>query len=314
LSLDADGADDAVPAALFITNDFAPLGAQMNRLGLDGQTMFGMPPVEHITLAADLDCGHISIGLGPVPWKLDRFPDWSLRDNTGLRREMVAAMRDRGVVFAQGEGCIVRAGLDVRNYAGDLDLFAELGAVQISTVTMEPDASRAQAQLALLAELADQRGMELTLEFAPPHSINTFEKALSAIRSIAKPNVRLTIDAMHFFRSGGSVDQLALAGGSCIGHVQLCDVPLSATTDDYYQEACFGRRLPGEGDLPLRALLAALPKDVRVGLEIPMLARISAEASLEALVARAVALARELLAADTHSRLAASSNDVEPAP
>jgi len=125
--------------------------------------------------------------------------------------------------------------------------------------------------------MADQRGMGLTLEFAQPHSINTFEKALSAVRIIAKPNVRLTIDAMHFFRSGGSVDQLALAGGGCIGHVQLCDVPLSPTMDDYYQEACFERMLPGEGDLPLLALLAVVPKDVRVGLEIPMQARIGTE-------------------------------------
>jgi hypothetical protein len=176
---------------------------QMNRLGIDGQTVFGMPPIEHIMLASDLECGHISTGLGPVPWKLQRFPQWSLRDNSALRREMTALMRDRGVVFAQGDGCIIRSEFEVRNYASDLDLFAELGALQISTVAMEPDASRAQAQLALLAEMADQRGMGLTLEFAPPHSINTFEKALSAIRIIAKPNVRLTIDAMHFFRSGG---------------------------------------------------------------------------------------------------------------
>jgi sugar phosphate isomerase/epimerase len=277
----------------------------MTRLGLDGQTMFGMPPVEHVMLAADLGCGHISIGLGPVPWKLERFPNWSLRANPVLRREMVAAMRDRDVVFAQAEGCIVRAELDVNAYASDLDLFAELGALQVTTVAMEPDASRAQSQLALLAELAEQRGMGLNLEFAPPHSINTFEKALSAVRCIAKPNVRLTIDAMHFFRSGGSVDQLAGAGGACVGYMQLCDVPLSPTIDDYYQEACFSRRLPGEGGLPLGALLSAVPKDVRVGLEIPMQARIGTEASLEALVGRAVKLARDLLTADDHSRAAA---------
>jgi sugar phosphate isomerase/epimerase len=274
---------------------------QMNRLGLDSQTVFGMPPIEHIMLASDLECGHISTGLIPVPWKLQRFPQWSLRDNIVLRREMIAVLRDRGVVFAQGDGCIIRSEVEVRNYASDLDLFAELGALQISTVAMEPDASRAQAQLALLAEMADERGMGLTLEFAPPHSINTFEKALSAIRIIAKPNVRLTIDAMHFFRSGGSVDQLALAGGGCVGHVQLCDVPLSPTIDDYYQEACFERRRPGEGDLPLLAMLAVVPKDVRIGLEIPMQARIATEGSLEALVARAVALARDLLAADAQS-------------
>jgi sugar phosphate isomerase/epimerase len=268
----------------------------MNRLGLDGQTMFGMPPVEHILLAGNLGCGHISSGLAPVPWKLDRFPHWSLRDDAGLRQDMKAALRERGVAFAQGEGCIVRAGRDVRDYAGDLDLFAELGARQISTVAMEPDAARAQAQLALLAELVAQRGMDLTLEFAPPHSINTFATALAAVRGIAGPAVRLTIDAMHFFRSGGSIEQLVLAGGDCIGHVQLCDAPmLPTTTDDYYQEACFRRELPGDGELPLRALLAALPRDVRVGLEIPMRGQIDAAGSLELLVARAVMLAKGLL-------------------
>jgi sugar phosphate isomerase/epimerase len=282
----------------------------MSRLGLDGQTMFGMPPTEHVQLAAHLGCGHVSMGLCPVPWKLERFPNWSLRTSASLRRETVAAMRDTGVVFAQGEGCIVRAGIEVESYAADLDLFAELGALQISTVAMDPDASRARTQLALLAEMAGQRGLGLTLEFAPPHSINTFEKALSAIRGIATPNVRLTIDAMHFFRSGGSINQLESAGAECVGHVQLCDVPLSPTIEDYYQEACFARRLPGEGNLPLRALLSAVPKDARIGLEIPMQARVDVEASLEFLVGRAVKLARDLLAADAGICVPASVSEV----
>jgi hypothetical protein len=28
------------------------------RFGIDVQTIFGMPPVEHVNLAADLGCGH----------------------------------------------------------------------------------------------------------------------------------------------------------------------------------------------------------------------------------------------------------------
>jgi sugar phosphate isomerase/epimerase len=143
--------------------------------------------------------------------------------------------------------------------------------------------------------MAGQRGMQLTLEFAPPHSINTFETALAAIRAIGKSNARLTIDAMHFFRTGGSIDQLAQADGSCIGHVQLCDVPLAARTKEYYQEACFRRLLPGDGELPLRELLTVVPRDIRVGLEIPMQDQIQAGTSLEALVGRAVARARELM-------------------
>jgi sugar phosphate isomerase/epimerase len=149
--------------------------------------------------------------------------------------------------------------------------------------------------------MADQRGMGLTLEFAPPHSINTFEKALAAVRGIAQPNLRLTIDAMHFFRTGGSVGEIARAGGECVGHLQLCDVPLLAPIEDYYQEACFSRGMPGEGELPLRELLSVVPKTVRVGLEIPMQARIGTEASLEVLVERAVRLAQDLLQEDADS-------------
>jgi sugar phosphate isomerase/epimerase len=270
----------------------------MSRLGLDVQTMFGMPPVQHVQFAADHGCGYVSTGLGPVPWKLERFPQWSLREDAGLRRDMAAAMSDRGVALALGEGCIIRAGVDVRSYATDLDLFASLGALQISTVAMEPDVAKAQAQLALLAEMAGQRGMGVVLEFAPPHSINTFAAALSTIRGIAAPNLRLTIDAMHFFRSGGRIEQLEAVDGACIGYVQLCDVPLASAESDYYKEASFGRRLPGKGELPLRALLAAVPDSVPVGLEIPMLAQINAQTSLEMLVAQAVALAGDLLMVD----------------
>lgn len=283
----------------------------MSRLGLDVQTLFGMPPVEHVLLAANLGCGYVSTGLGPVPWKLDRFPHWSLREDAGLRRDMKAVMRDRGVKLALGEGFAIRAGVDVQSYAADLDLLAGLGALQIGTVTMEPDVSKALAQLSVLAEMTGQRGMGLTLEFAPPHSINTFDKALSAIRSIAAHNLRLSIDAMHFFRSGGAIDQLTTAGDACIGYAQLCDVPLVPEKDDYYQEACFGRRLPGEGELPLRAFLAALPKTVPIGLEIPMLAQINAETSLEMLVARAAALAGDLLTADAEACLVTAKGGVD---
>ena len=115
----------------------------MDRLGINTQTLFGMPPVDHVNLAADLGCGHISTGLSPVPWKREQFPDWSLRDDPRLQRELRAALKDRGIAIAFAEGCIVRPQVEVSSYAADLDLFAELGAQGVSTVCMEPDRGRA---------------------------------------------------------------------------------------------------------------------------------------------------------------------------
>jgi sugar phosphate isomerase/epimerase len=267
----------------------------MQRLGIEVQTVFGMPPVEHVSLAADLGCGHISTGLTPLPWKFDCFPAWSLRDDASLRREMIAAMRDRGVSISLAEGFAVRPGVEARNRAADLDLMAELGAEQVSSVCMEPDMARALDQFALLADMTAHRDMGFTIEYAPPHPINSLDKALSVIRDIAKPNVRLVIDAMHFFRSGGTLDELALVDPHLIGYAQLCDVPISPADDDYYKEACFERRIPGQGELPLNDLIAMLPADIILGLEIPMRAQAKEGAELRAVVDRAVQAGRHLL-------------------
>src|SRR5262249_39412744 len=150
--------------------------------------------------------------------------------------------------------------------------------------------ARGQDQLALLAAMAHERGMELTLEFAPPHPItNTLSTALAAIRQIDKPGVRLVIDAMHFFRSGGSAAELRAVAADDIGYVQLCDVPRVARIDEYYKEACFARLAPGDGELPLRELVAALPAHVLIGLEVPMLAEAEAGHDLHTIMGRAVA-------------------------
>ena len=267
----------------------------MSRLGIDMQTVFGLPPVEHVELAAHLGCSHISTGLAPVPWQFKRFPAWSLHDPK-TRRDMKAAMRDLDVTLSVVEGFAVRPQGDAQDRAADLDLAAELGAERASTVCMEPDKARGLDQLAILAELTAQRGMRLTLEFAPPHAINTLEGAVSAIQTIGSPNIRLCIDAMHFFRSGATIARLASLDPKLIGYAQLCDAPKIGDGGEYYQEACFNRKCPGEGELPLGDLLRALPDDLPIGIEAPMLAEVEAEGGVRKTTARLVAASRHLSA------------------
>jgi len=264
-------------------------------LGIDSQTLFGMPPVEHVVLAADLECTHVSFGFHALPWKLDGFPAWSLRENPALRRELRAAMSDRGVSIALAEGFIVRPGSEIRDRTGDMDLFAELGAANASTVSMDPDYPRALDQLAALAEMAAERGMGVVLEFAPPHPINSLAGALRAIEQIAMPNAGVVIDAMHFFRSGGTVDDLAAVDPALLRYAQLCDAPLNVSNDDYLNEACFNRMSPGTGDLPLRSLIDALPDNIPFGLEAPMLAAVKDSPGVRQVVEELVRRSRALL-------------------
>ncbi|RYD21412.1 MAG: sugar phosphate isomerase/epimerase, partial [Spirochaetia bacterium] len=195
------------------------------RLGIDSQTVFGMPPLEQIALAAELGCGHVSLARMPPPWKLDRFPAWSLQDDLVLRRETKAALRDTGMVLALGEGFVIRS--QIRDWAPEFDLMAELGARAVASVCMEPDTGRALDQLGFLSMMAAERDMLLFFEFAPPHTFNTLASAISAISVIDQPNVRLLLDAMHFFRTGSTIGELSAIDPKTIGHLQLSDAPLS---------------------------------------------------------------------------------------
>lgn len=272
----------------------------MNRLGIEMLTLLGMPPVEHVLLAAELGCVSISTGLSSLP--LARFgyadftpyPAWSLENDAVLRREMKAALRDSGVHISLAEGFGARAGLDLRDRAAALDIVAELGARRVNAVSMEPDVTRTFDQLAVLAEMVNARGMRFSVEFAPPNAINTLAGAVAVIDHIGRDRCQVLLDAMHFFRSGSTLDDLTKLDRSLIGYAQLCDAPRISRGESYMQEAMFARLVPGAGELPLREWIAALPADVPIGLEVPMIAELQAGVRPRDHAARVVAAARNL--------------------
>jgi sugar phosphate isomerase/epimerase len=267
----------------------------MQRLGIDLLSTFGMPPVRYIALAADLGCGHITTGLGPLPFNPCGFPAWSLRADPALRRETLAAMRDRGVAISVGAGFSLKPHADVRDLAADMDLMCELGACQLGTVGMDRDLPRSFDQFAILVQMAGARGMEVVLDYAPHQAINTLDAACAALRHTGSPLALLSIDAMHFFRAGGTIADLAALDPALIGYAQLCDVPLEPRYADYGHEAMFDRLVPGDGELPLAEFAAALPRAVLLGIEVPMRSEVERGVCLRTSLGRAVAACRELL-------------------
>jgi sugar phosphate isomerase/epimerase len=246
---------------------------QANALSIDFISVFGLPPVQFIALAAELGCRHISVALTPMPANPHRYPVWSLRDDSRLRADTVLALRECGVTISLGEGFLVRPNTEVRDAAADLDHMRELGVSTVNILTLEPDRSRGMDQLAVFADMAAARGMQVTLEFLPGLPIGELSSAVAVVRDLGKPNFRILLDAMHVFRSGAQVADIAALDPAMIGYAQLCDVPRVSQSANYADEARYERLPPGEGELPLREFIRALPRDVIVGLEIPMLAR-----------------------------------------
>jgi sugar phosphate isomerase/epimerase len=269
----------------------------MDRLGIEMLCVFGMPPIEYVGLTADLGCRYITTGLDGFVLKQLGYQPFSLRDDAQLRRDLLAAMDDRGVSISLGEGLLIAPGVDVRSYTADLDIMAELGIPRINTVSLEADRARTFDELAVLTGLAADRGLLTSVEPVPGLAIADLPTAMAAVEHVGRDEISLLIDTMHVARSGAGADDLRSLPAERIGHIQLCDVPLRSTGQyNYAEEAMFHRMAPGEGELPLAEMLAALPSDRVVGLEVPMLSRAEAGVSAYDRLLPGVENSRALLA------------------
>jgi sugar phosphate isomerase/epimerase len=269
----------------------------MNPIGIELISVFGLGPVDFVHVAADLGVQHISTGLMQGPINPEGYPPFSLVEDKPLRRAMIDAMRERGISISLGEGMTVREGLDVRTRAPELDIMAELGVTRINTVSLDPDLSRTFDTFAAMAEMAAERGMETTTEFAPGLTVADLPTALRAVAHVARPDFRLLIDTMHFSRTGSTPADLATIDTDLIAYVQLCDAPLAMDPATYMQESMTERLPPGAGELPLREILALVPRDRVVALEIPQLSLAKAGLDARARLAPVVAAAQAMLAA-----------------
>jgi sugar phosphate isomerase/epimerase len=248
-------------------------------VGIERLCVFGMPPLAFIELAASLDCRYIGIGLEAMRYYNPHdYPDWSFKNNPQLRREIKTALHDFGVEISLFEGFGIRPEMNVRDFNADLDIVFELGGKRINLVSIDRDAQRTFDGFALVAEMASERGIEVVSEIgAPP--LSNLKQAHAAMQHIAHENFKLLIDTMHFFRRGSDINDLAAIDINAIGYVQLCDAPLTSTYSSYMEEALHERMIPGEGELPLRELLAKLPSDLIYSVEIPQ--RPLAEAGMQ---------------------------------
>jgi len=264
----------------------------MRRLGIDCLSIFGLPPVPFVQLAADLGCDFITLGL-PVTYNPEDYPPYSLAD-PALQRELKAALRESGIALQVGEGYFLRSGLDMSAFAASLDTMAELGALFVNTLSVDPDLPRSLDQFSLFAEMAAARGMRSSLEFIPGSTLPNVAAGVAALRQVDRPDMKLVIDMMHLGRSGGTTADLPAIDPELIGYIQLCDCRIEPVNQVH--ETMYERMAPGTGELPLHDILAALPRDIPVGVEIPQRSLSEAGLGPRERLTPCIAAARALLA------------------
>ncbi len=113
------------------------------------------------------------------------------------------------------------------------------------------------AGFAALCDRAAERGLHVTLEFLPWSDVPDVATAWQIVETAGRPNGGLCFDTWHWFRGNRALEPLQRVPGERIRALQINDAP-ETSSDDLVTETIDDRRLPGEGDIPLAAVLKEL--------------------------------------------------------
>ncbi|MET7241853.1 TIM barrel protein [Methylobacterium sp. EM32] len=260
-------------------------------LGLAHFTCIGVPPVDLVRLAGRTGCASVGLRLSPA---FPGAPFYELPTGTDAFRAMRRALADEGMRVHDIEFITIGEDFVPASLSGILEAAAGLGARRLSVCGDDPDRSRLVARFAELCDLAAGFGMGVDLECMAWRRVASLPDAVGVVEAAARPNGGVLVDALHLSRTGGSPEDVRAVPPGLIRHAQLCDAPAARprSTDAVIQEARAGRLPPGEGALPLGALIAALPHTASLSIEVPITGTVSPEAHVRA----NLAAARRLLA------------------
>ncbi|WP_158817774.1 sugar phosphate isomerase/epimerase [Methylocapsa sp. S129] len=245
-------------------------------LGIAHFTTINVEPASFVEMAARV--GYAAVGLRLYP-AFPGAPFYEIAPGSALIRDMRARLAGAGLTVYDIEFVTIDAGFEPESLKPVLESAAELGARRLSLCGDDPDRSRLIANFAALCDLAAPFGMGVDLEGMAWRKVASFLDAVRIVTAADRPNGGALVDALHLARTGGSPADVRSASASLIRSAQLCDAPATRppTETAIIQEARSGRLPPGEGDLPLRELLAALPETVVLSVEVPIAGETSPE-------------------------------------
>lgn len=244
------------------------LSATPPPLGLAHFTVLDVPPLELVSLAARVGYAFIGLRLHPA---FPGSPYYEMPRGGRELREMRHRLSAEGMHVHDIEFVTIGEDFAPARLAPMLESASELGARRLNVCGDDPDRGRLVASFAELCDLAAGFGMGVDLECMAWRRVATFPAALDIIEAAGRPNGGALVDALHLSRTGGSPSDLRAAPAGRIRSAQLCDAPAErpTTAAAIVEEARSGRLPPGQGQLPLCELLAALPDDAAISVEVP---------------------------------------------
>lgn len=265
-------------------------------VALSALTVLPCSPLELIDAAAEAGFTHSGLRITQA-----MEGDVDVLGDPALMARIATHLRDTGITPLDLE--LTRIGPETEPAdAETLFAFGQTIGAGFVTITAEgntpwsPDEeSESLRRLDRLAALAERYSMRLSLEFMPYRAITDIAHATRILRTVGSSAIGLCVDALHLQRSGGSPTDVAQLDPALLAVVQVCDAPITRREGlSLAREARSDRLFPGDGELPLVALIAAVPPEVPLSIEVPLRDRAGcttrelarrAHASMSALVA-----------------------------
>jgi sugar phosphate isomerase/epimerase len=239
------------------------------QFGLAPLGFLDLPPPQLIALAAEAGFASVNLRTAPALPGGAAFP---MRAGDDLVRACRRRLADTGISVRTIEQVGLGRTTKVASLRHLLEAGAELGASRMLCSGDDPDLSLLADRFAEVCQLAGQFGMAVDLEFMPFRALKTLTDAAAVVAASGAENGWVCLDALHLFRSGGSIASLSAVDPARLGPLQLCDAPGEAPDPKGLAEEARQRRLlPGRGELALAELVAAYPDGRPIDAEIPMM-------------------------------------------
>lgn len=231
--------------------------------------MLDATPPEMIRAAAAAGFTGVGIRLQPTMVGEQQHP---MLGDSPMMRDCLALLDQTGLNVLDIETFWLRPDTDPRTFAPAFESAARLGAHSLQVASADDDFARTKDNFAAVAEMAGRLKLRAEFEYMAISKVTSLARALEVIGHAGGTNVGILVDTLHIARCGTPIVELAALRPDQVHVFQLCDALRKApeTIDAAFEEARFGRLLPGDGELPLADCWAALPGAPHVSVEVPL--------------------------------------------
>ena len=225
-------------------------------------------PAQALQTAAQTGYAYVGLRLWP---NAPGAPQQHLLGQPQALREALAVQAATGVGVFDLEIIRINAEFDPHTWDALYDVGAQLKAKAILVAGDDDNEARLSENYARLCEVMQPYGMTADLEFMPWTAVKDAQAALRVVRQAGTPtNAGILVDALHFGRSTTTLEDIRAIPRELLHYAQICDASAGThfSTEEMIHTARCERLLPGEGNIHLRGLFAALPADLPVSVEV----------------------------------------------